>query len=176
MSEGDWIEDEKTTDSGEAMFSEVFGEGGFDTSKVKSNLLPAGVYRMRISKAETRASKAGPNMLALTLTVAEPSDYEGKRHYENLNLQHASAQVREIAKQQLKAICLACGITQARSPSDLIDRECVATIAIMPASCETTSKNGTTPARNCRRCSWKRLAVMVAMRLGCDCVMRRRGQ
>ena len=42
MSEGDWIEDEKTTDSGEAMFSEVFGEGGFDTSKVKSSLLPAG--------------------------------------------------------------------------------------------------------------------------------------
>ena len=132
MSEGDWIEDEKTTDSGEAMFAEVFGDGGFDTSKVKSNLLPAGVYRMRISKAETRASKAGPNMLALTLTVAEPSEYEGKRHYENLNLQHASAQVREIAKQQLKAICLACGITQARSPSDLIDRECVATISIKP--------------------------------------------
>ena len=132
MNEADWIEDEKTTDSGEAMFAEVFGDGGFDTSKVKSNLLPAGVYRMRISKAETRASKAGPNMLALTLTVAEPSEYEGKRHYENLNLQHASAQVREIAKQQLKAICLACGITQARSPSDLIDRECVATIGIKP--------------------------------------------
>jgi hypothetical protein len=132
MSEADWSEDEKTVDSGEAMFSEVFGEGGFDTSKVKSNLLPAGVYRMRISRAETRASKAGPNMLALTLTVAEPSEYEGKRHYENLNLQHASAQVREIAKQQLKAICLACGITQARSPSDLIDKECVATIGIKP--------------------------------------------
>ena len=132
MSESDWIEDEKTTDSGEAMFSEVFGEGGFDTSKVKSNLLPAGVYRLRISKAETRASKAGPNMLALTLTVAEPSEYEGKRHYENLNLQHASAQVRAIAKQQLKAICLACGITHARSPSDLIERECVATVAIKP--------------------------------------------
>jgi len=132
MSEGDWIEDEKTTDSGEAMFSEVFGDGGFDTAKVKSNLLPAGVYRMRISKAETRASKAGPNMLALTLTVAEPSEYEGKRHYENLNLQHASAQVREIAKQQLKAICLACGITQAKTPSDLIERECVVTVAIKP--------------------------------------------
>jgi len=132
MSEGDWIEDEKTTDSGEAMFTELFGEGGFDPNKVKSSLLPAGVYRMRISRAETRASKAGPYMLALTLTVAEPSEYEGKRHYENLNLQHASAQVREIAKQQLKAICLACGITQARSPSDLIDNECVATIIIKP--------------------------------------------
>jgi hypothetical protein len=130
MSEADWIEDEKTTDSGEAMFSEVFGEGGFDTSKVKSSLLPAGVYRLRISKAETRPSKAGPNMLAFTLTVAEPSEYEGRRHYENLNLQHASPQVREIAKQQLKAICLACGITQAKKPSDLIERECVATIAI----------------------------------------------
>lgn len=132
MSEGDWIEDEKTTDSGEAMFSEVFGEGGFDTSKVKSNLLPAGVYRVRISKAEMRPSKAGANMLALTLTVAEPSEYEGRRHYENLNLQHASAQVREIAVQQLKQICLACGITQAKKPSDLIERECVVTIAIKP--------------------------------------------
>ena len=132
MSEGDWIEDEKTTDSGEAMCAEVFGDGGFDTAKVKSNLLPAGVYRMRISKAETRASKAGPNMLALTLTVAEPSEYEGKRHYENLNLQHASAQVREIAQLQLKAILLACGMTQAKKPSELIDRECLATIAIKP--------------------------------------------
>jgi hypothetical protein len=27
---------------------------------------------------------------------------------------------------------LACGITQAKSPSDLIDRECVATLAIKP--------------------------------------------
>jgi hypothetical protein len=132
MSEADWIEDEKTTDSGEAMFAEVFGDGGFDTSKVKSNLLPAGIYRMRISKAEMRPSKAGANMLAFTLTVAEPSDYEGRRHYENLNLQHASAQVREIAVQQLKQICLACGITQAKKPSDLIERECVATIAIKP--------------------------------------------
>jgi hypothetical protein len=132
MSEGDWIEDEKTTDSGEAMFSEVFGDGGFDTAKVKSNLLPAGVYRMRISKAEMRPSKAGANMLAFTLTVVEPSDYESRRHYENLNLQHASAQVREIAVQQLKAICLACGITQARKPSDLIERECVVTVAIKP--------------------------------------------
>lgn len=132
MSEGDWIEDEKTTDSGEAMFSEVFGEGGFDTAKVKSSLLPAGVYRMRISKAEMRPSKAGANMLAFTLTVAEPSDYEGRRHYENLNLQHASAQVREIAVQQLKQICLACGITQAKKPSDLIERECVVSVAIKP--------------------------------------------
>ena len=132
MSEADWIEDEKTTDSGEAMFADVFGDGGFDTSKVKSSLLPAGVYRLRISKAETRPSKAGPNMLAFTLTVAEPSEYEGRRHYENLNLQHASAQVREIAQLQLKAICLACGITQARRPGDLVDRECVATIAIKP--------------------------------------------
>ena len=132
MSEADWIEDEKTTDSGEAMFSEVFGEGGFDTAKVKSSLLPAGVYRMRISKAEMRPSKAGANMLAFTLTVAEPSDYEGRRHYENLNLQHASAQVREIAVQQLKQICLACGITQAKKPSDLIERECVVSVAIKP--------------------------------------------
>ena len=132
MSEADWIDDEKTTDSGEAMFSEVFGEGGFDTAKVKSNLLPAGIYRMRISTAETRASKAGPYMLAFAMTVIEPSEYEGKRHYENLNLQHASAQVRQIAVQQLKQICLACGITQAKKPSDLIDRECVVTVAIKP--------------------------------------------
>ena len=132
MSEADWIEDEKTVDSGEAMFAEVFGEGGFDTRKVKSNLLQAGIYRMRISKAEMRPSKAGANMLAFTLTVAEPSDYEGRRHYENLNLQHASAQVREIAVQQLKQICLACGITQAKKPSDLIERECVVTVAIKP--------------------------------------------
>jgi len=79
-----------------------------------------------------RPSKAGANMLAFTLTVAEPSDYEGRRHYENLNLQHASAQVREIAVQQLKQICLACGITQAKKPSDLIERECVVTVAIKP--------------------------------------------
>jgi Protein of unknown function (DUF669) len=130
MSDGDWIEDEKTTDSGEAMFTELFGDGGFDPNKVKSSLLPAGVYRLRISKVETRASKAGPNMLAFTLVVAEPSDYEGRRVYENINLQHASAQVRQIAQQQLKAICLACGVTQAKRPSDLVDRECVATVAI----------------------------------------------
>ena len=130
MSEGDWIEDEKTTDSGEAMFTELFGDGGFDPNKVKSSLLPAGVYRLRISKVETRPSKAGPNMLAFTLLVAEPSDYEGRRVYENINLQHASAQVRQIAQQQLKAICLACGVTQAKRPSDLVDRECVATVAI----------------------------------------------
>lgn len=132
MSEGDWIEDEKTVDSGEAMFADVFGADGFDTTKVKSSLLPAGIYRMRISKAETRPTKAGANMLAFTLTVAEPSEYEGRRHYENINLQHASAQVREIAQQQLKAICLACGIKQAKRPGDLIDRECVASVAIKP--------------------------------------------
>jgi len=132
MSEGDWIEDEKTTDSGEAMFAEVFGDGGFDTSKVKSSLLPAGIYRMRISKAEMRPSKAGANMLAFTLTVVEPSEFEGKRHYENLNLQHSSAQVREIAQQQLKAICLAAGVTQIKRPADLIERECVVTVAIKP--------------------------------------------
>ena len=133
MSEADWIEDEKTVDSADAMFQEVFGDKGFDASKPDSNLLPPGIYRLRVSGSQKKKSKATETeYIAMTFVVSEPESLSGKRHYENFNFKHADKRVREIAERNFKGLCRACGVLNPKKFSELIDKEFIVTIAIEP--------------------------------------------
>ena len=131
MSEADWIEDEKTVDSADAMFAEVFGDKGFDASKADPNLLPPGIYRLRVSGSQKKTSKkTETDYIAMTFVVCEPESLAGKRHYENFNFKHPDKEVRDVSERTFKALCRACSVLIPKTFSELIDRECVATIVI----------------------------------------------
>lgn len=81
-----------------------------------SKAIPAGKYKAMIVKSEW--SKYGPGSkdtsdgkkLSLTLEVLD-GEHKGHRVYANLNLFHSNQTAVEIARSELKAICVAIGMT-----------------------------------------------------------------
>ena len=72
-------------------------------------VMPAGDYTAMITASELLSNKAGTgSFLKLELTVCE-GQYNGRKLFENLNLDNPSAQAVEIARGTLKKIAIACG-------------------------------------------------------------------
>lgn len=70
-------------------------------------LLPAAKYTAQICNHEWKATKAGGHLLALTLEITGPS-HEGRKVFDNLNIDCTSEDAQKIALRSYKAICLAC--------------------------------------------------------------------
>lgn len=70
-------------------------------------LLPVGEYTVQLCNHEWKSTKSGGNMLALTLEVTGPT-HEGRKVFDNLNLDCASEEAQKIALRSYKSICLAC--------------------------------------------------------------------
>ena len=81
--------------------------------------LPEGVYNLLIEKAELAKSKANNDMIKLTFVV-EDGEYEKRKLFTNLNVEHANPTVVEIAKKQLHALLILCGLKQIDDATDLM--------------------------------------------------------
>ena len=81
--------------------------------------IPEGIYNLVIEKSEIKKTKANNDMLSLTMRV-DDGEYEKRKLFANLNLEHANAQVVEIAKKQLHALLILCGLKSLEHPDDLI--------------------------------------------------------
>lgn len=68
--------------------------------------LPAGKYTGQLCNHEWKTTKAGGHMLAITLEITGPTD-EGRKVFDNLNIDCASEDAQKIALRSYKAICLA---------------------------------------------------------------------
>ena len=83
------------------------------------DIMPEGEYKAIISEAEEKNSKAGNTYLALTYEVVG-DNMQGRKLWNNLNLNHESEKVRAIAQSTLAAIAKAIG-RRPTSEQDLLD-------------------------------------------------------
>ena len=70
-------------------------------------LLPAGKYTGQVCNHEWKTTKKGGHLLALTIEITGPT-HEGRRVFDNLNLDCESEDAQKIALRSYKSICLAC--------------------------------------------------------------------
>jgi len=83
------------------------------------DIMPEGEYKAIISEAEEKTSKAGNTYLALTYEIVG-EEMQGRKMWNNLNLNHDSEKVRAIAQSTLAAIAKAIG-RRPESEQDLLD-------------------------------------------------------
>lgn len=81
--------------------------------------VPDGMYNLVIEKAEIKKSKANNDMLSLAFRI-DDGEYEKRKLFTNLNLENANPVTVEIAKKQLHALLILCGVKQLEHPDDLI--------------------------------------------------------
>jgi hypothetical protein len=97
--------------------------GGFDASKIEPQgdytPLPAGEYRVVITKSEKKPTKKGNgSFLELELQVVD-GQHKGRTVRDRLNIWNPNQQAAEIASRQLSAICHATGVMQPRASEQL---------------------------------------------------------
>lgn len=97
--------------------------GGFDATKIEPQgdytPLPAGEYRMVITKSEKKPTKANTgSFLELELQVVD-GQHKGRTVRDRLNIWNPNQTAAEIASRQLSAICHATGVMQPRASEQL---------------------------------------------------------
>lgn len=94
----------------------------FDPNSVPADefdALPAGDYHCQIVDSEMKATKNGDGqMLKLTLDVIS-GPHEGRKLFDNLNLNHPNEMTQRIAMQSLAKICNAVGVAALQDSEEL---------------------------------------------------------
>lgn len=123
------------------------GNLSFDASSVPPATpfepLKDGWYAMRIMGATLKISETAGEMLAIEFEVDENhhSDLAGRRAWTNLCIQHPNDKPREIARQQLSAICRAIGKLQVTDTDDLLGGSLRVKVRAVPATEQYRAKN-----------------------------------
>ena len=104
--------------------------------------IPADWYLAEIIKSELKSTKDGTGKyIALTFKVLE-GDHENRLIYTNLNIVNNSETAVKIARSDLKAICLSCGIdTELEDTDDLHNIPMLIKVSIK-------AENSNWPAKN----------------------------
>jgi len=118
---------------------------GFNANEIEPQkafeLLPPGKYKVVISDSEEKQTKRGDgSYLRLTLTVID-GEHEGRKLFDNLNLNNPNDQAAGIARATLSAICRAVGVPTPQASSDLHDIPLIAVVKIEPAKGEYEAQN-----------------------------------
>lgn len=107
---------------------------GFNADNVEPardfELLPAGCYKVVVTEAEKKPTKAGTGAyLEMRLEVIEgPS--KGRLLFERLNLWNPNEVAVKIAQQQLAALCRAIGVITPNDSSEFLNKPVCATVKI----------------------------------------------
>ena len=118
--------------------------------------LPTGEYVAQIIDSDMKPTKAGGQYLELTYEVIEPAAYKGRKHWERLNLDHASGKVVEIANRQFASVREATGVPNPRDSNELHYRPHVIRVEFYPAG--SVQSNGNVRDRDDAVIkSWKKL-------------------
>lgn len=83
--------------------------------------LPAGEYRVQITDSDIAQSKSGDaDMLKLTYEVVGDPQFDGRKIFDNLILEHrTSADAVRIGKQKLNTICVLTGVKSLKDSAQL---------------------------------------------------------
>lgn len=119
---------------------------GFNVSSVQPqqsfDLLPPGHYLCRIVRAEGRhgAKPETGEMLSVEFEVLDPQ-YQGRKLWSMLCVNHQSEKVRQIAQQQLSSICHAIDRVSASCASDIIGHDLMVKVKVKPAEGQWEARN-----------------------------------
>ncbi|MCG8521983.1 MAG: DUF669 domain-containing protein [Pseudomonadales bacterium] len=96
---------------------------GFNAAEIQPtatfDVLPAGKYVAVISESEMRATQKGDgSYLQLEFTITD-GQYEGRKLWARLCINHPNELTQKIARQDLSAVCHAVGILQPGDSSEL---------------------------------------------------------
>ena len=92
--------------------------------------LPAGWYKVRITEADIKETKAGTgNYIKVRYDVLDGT-HAGRVVFGNLNLRNPNPKAEEIGRQQLSRLMLAMGLTQVTDTDQLIGGELSIKLAI----------------------------------------------
>jgi hypothetical protein len=87
----------------------------FDPSQeegTKSDLLPIGIYLAQIIEAAVTVPQSLDGYSINTTWEIIGGEYEGRRVWQRIILQHSSGEAQKIGRREFKDLCDACGITQ----------------------------------------------------------------
>jgi Protein of unknown function (DUF669) len=106
-------------------------------------LLPAGKYKAEIVTAVAGPTKNGRGQaINLTWTITE-GEYENRLVFQNILIQHESADAQRFGRQKFKDVCAACGASGPLTDLDmLLHKPCVIAVKIR------RDKNGEYPDKN----------------------------
>lgn len=91
--------------------------------------VPAGVYRLKATNAEQKATRTGGEMIAVTFQIAE-GQFKGRLIWHNFNVVNKSAQAERIGRSQVEAWKKAAGKPNAGSTDQLLDAPFFARVSI----------------------------------------------
>lgn len=123
------------------------GNLNFDASSVPPATpiepLKDGWYAMRIQNSALKTSETAGEMLAIEFEIAEDHhpEFRGRKVWTNLCIQHPNDKPREIARQQLSAICRAIGKMAVTDTDDLIGGVLRVKVRAVPATEQFKAKN-----------------------------------
>lgn len=117
-----------------------------DTEQRDFENLPIGDYELEVSASEVKATKKGDGKgINLTYSVLAPQEYEGRKFFSWINIEHANAQAQEIGQKELASLCRACGLSGIDDTEQLHFIRFTAKVGVGKPS----TKDGTTyPGRN----------------------------
>src|SRR5439155_6352449 len=84
------------------------------------DLIPAGRYPAEVVKVDSKPTKSGNgHAVHLTWSICE-GEYEKRLLFQQILLQHTSAEAQKIGRQKFHDVAIACGINEAFTDLDLL--------------------------------------------------------
>ena len=101
-----------------------FDMNEYDPQDRDFEVMPKGEYRLKATEAEEKTTAAGTgSYIAATFEVVRPSEYNGRRVWQNFNVNNPNDKAEKIGREQLVGWARACGKPNAGDTDELIERE-----------------------------------------------------
>lgn len=101
---------------------------GFDVADVEVSerdfeVMPKGEYTLKATEAEMKdTSKGDGQYIAVTFEVVKPSQYNGRKVWQNFNVSNPNEKAEKIGREQIAGWARACGKPNARDTDELLER------------------------------------------------------
>jgi hypothetical protein len=86
-------------------------------------VMPKGEYKLKATEAELKSTKDGNGKyLATTFEVVSPSEFAGRKVWQNFNIFNSSEKAEKIGREQVAGWAKACGRPNAKDSDELLER------------------------------------------------------
>lgn len=118
-----------------------FDSTGIDPMK-QFEPIPPDEYTLAVTESDIRtSSKTGNEYLSLTLAVVEDGPFKNRKIFDIVMMKHPDAEVVEMGKKKLAAICRAVGKPRIKDSSELHNRPLRAKVGVQEAKDGYDAKN-----------------------------------
>ena len=126
-----------------AQLGQRFDATAHDTSARDYPELPNGIYRLEVEASDVGPTKNGNGLvLRVTNNVIEPVEFNGRKLFNNYNLENSNPTAQEIGQRDFASLCRAIGLDAVEDSEELHFKSYIAKVALGKPS-----KDGQYPAR-----------------------------